>query len=593
ANTAYSLTYKEYSAGTGIQIDANASSYQVQPGELINLTVTCSNVDTWVEYEQADGSNPPEAVVKSSGSSKDMLKLPWWSCSDGRFDCPQGDDIYWQAPDEPGTYKITVEVENKDENQFADEKGVREIEIEVLGEGGESSGRQDSLSKDAQQGNESAAANQDAMAGGGQEKDARLASADLNTLLNDLPPIVPLSDKFNTQMMSDLSYDNSPPFNESASRKGDEVKVTETKTETDTGTMWSKVIDYASEAFDLAMGYSVYIAEQSIAKIKETVITGKEVYDDVRDYTNHIAEQAISKVVAKSKEVHENVTTGLGDIMYQAEKFGGATEPYPTYQKTSEVTVKIDQDLNCGGIWVEEEKVMGMLDGATLLLKVKQRCGESNKYSASSYEVAVKEGTKGISVSGANTDGTALDELTQALAKEVDCSFTITHSAGSGVPLQAENTTDKVMLISPQSTRQELEQWIDARGLKKENVMVVDVKGDLVYIPQGYIDQEALTKVPYLPTNPINSIISGVGNAVTNTAYRDYSPNPNDKYTYVRIEALDGYDNLGYNSFKIHDEPISKGLSDQKYIVSINGETKSQSVTLEKLYTSLLRGYFK
>ncbi|MBU2221401.1 MAG: hypothetical protein KJ722_02160 [Candidatus Omnitrophica bacterium] len=134
ANTAYSLTYKEYSAGTGIQIDANASSYQVQPGELINLTVKCSNVDTWVEYEQADGSNPPEAVIKSSGSSKDMLKLPWWSCSDGRFDCPQGDDIYWQAPDEPGTYKITVEVENKNENQFADEKGVREIEIEVLGD---------------------------------------------------------------------------------------------------------------------------------------------------------------------------------------------------------------------------------------------------------------------------------------------------------------------------------------------------------------------------------------------------------------------------------------------------------------------------
>ncbi|MFH2145940.1 MAG: hypothetical protein ABII75_07955, partial [Candidatus Omnitrophota bacterium] len=497
--------------------------------------------------EQADGSNPPEAVIKSSGSSKDMLKLPWWSCSDGRFDCPQGDDIYWQAPDEPGTYKITVEVENKNENQFADEKGVREIEIEVLGEGGESSGRQDSLSKDAQQGNENAAANQDAMAGGGQEKDARLASADLNTLLNDLPPIVPLSDKFNTQMMSDLSYDNSPPFNERASRDGDEVKVTETKTETDTGTMWSKVINYTSETFDLAMSYSVYI----------------------------------------TKEAYNNVTTGLGDIIYQASEFGGATEPYPTYQRTSDVTATIDQDFNCAGFWVEGEQFMGMLDCTTLLITAKQRCETSNKYSAPSYEVAVKEGTKAISVSGANTDGAALDKLTQTLAKKVDCSFTITHSAGSGVVLQSKSTTDKVMLISPQSTRQELEQWIDARGLKKENVMVVDVKGDFPYIPEGYIDLEAFTKSPYLPTNLVNGIISGVKNALTNTAYNDYSQNPSDKYTYVRIEAGP---NMGLNTVKNHEVGVRQALGNGKYTVSVNGKTLKDQITLEELYSSLLKG---
>ncbi|MFH1093983.1 MAG: cysteine peptidase family C39 domain-containing protein, partial [Candidatus Omnitrophota bacterium] len=199
------------------------------------------------------------------------------------------------------------------------------------------------------------------------------------------------------------------------------------------------------------------------------------------------------------------------------------------YDKDSN-TVNIDQYLNYLNQSPDSALVTG-IDFATILTYAKKRWGPAQKSAAIKYEEYVKLGVKGIALSGVSDDGNTLHKLVQEIAKGVgdDISFTITHSAGAGVLMNANITTDKVILISPQVSREELEAWIDARGLKKEDVLVVDVKGDLPYAP-GVAD--------YIGAGVKNrgDLAGVISDILSNNAYNDYSSNPNGKYTYVRIE---------------------------------------------------------
>ncbi|MFH1823927.1 MAG: hypothetical protein ABH873_01710, partial [Candidatus Firestonebacteria bacterium] len=66
--------------------------------------------------------------------------------------------------------------------------------------------------------------------------------------------------------------------------------------------------------------------------------------------------------------------------------------------------------------------------------------------------------------------------------------------------------------------------WIDKVGLAPEDVIIVDVKGDLPYA-QGSLGALRIAMEP----------LTGVMELSQDNAYNDYRSNSNNKYTYVRI----------------------------------------------------------
>ncbi|MFH1093847.1 MAG: hypothetical protein V1739_06820, partial [Candidatus Omnitrophota bacterium] len=121
-----------------------------------------------------------------------------------------------------------------------------------------------------------------------------------------------------------------------------------------------------------------------------------------------------------------------------------------------------------------------------------------------------------------------------------------------------------------------------------EDVIIVDVKGDLPYAPD-------------LSSN-IASVVAPGKSIVTladvaskqDNAYNDYSSNPNGKYTYVRIEEsyqMNDYQ-ISINPIDNHFLPVEAALdNDDVFDVTVNGSLRNR-VTLESVYIDLLKGNF-
>ncbi|MFH1282953.1 MAG: hypothetical protein ABII27_04745, partial [bacterium] len=261
------------------------------------------------------------------------------------------------------------------------------------------------------------------------------------------------------------------------------------------------------------------------------------------------------------------------------------------YDKDSN-TVNIDQDLNYFNFKDSDSPLVMGIDLALLGIFAKMRWNSAQADAAKEYVKFIKQGVKGIALAGVSDDGSTLHKLVKELVKEIDDDtiLTVTHSAGAGILLKtgkeifADNKKHKIILISPQVSRAELEAWIDKVGLAPEDVIIVDVKGDLPQAP-GAID--------YIGANAKNNgnLTESINDIASNNAYNDYSSNPNNKYTYVRIEEGG---NLGGIPFVNHSEGINGAfdkegnLSNNKYRVSIDGVTKVEEKTLIEWYKDWL-----
>jgi len=202
------------------------------------------------------------------------------------------------------------------------------------------------------------------------------------------------------------------------------------------------------------------------------------------------------------------------------------------------------------------------------------------------------QNVKGISVAGINDDGSALNILNQSLSSCADTTYTITHSAGINVPVNSGITTEKLIAISPQIRRGDLENWIDTMGMSSDKVLIVDIKGDLPFRPTDVIGlgpTDILNPTNLINPNPANIVSAGLNYAAIENAYYDYSQNPNNKYTYIRIE--DGPD-IGYNPMTNHRIGVDNAIngSTKLYQFSINGTMYPTRKTLKEIYEMFLRG---
>ncbi|MFC1570835.1 cysteine peptidase family C39 domain-containing protein [Candidatus Omnitrophota bacterium] len=277
-------------------------------------------------------------------------------------------------------------------------------------------------------------------------------------------------------------------------------------------------------------------------------------------------------------------------------EFYGLKEPntYVSEVDPTTKTLKIDPDLNYGNIW--EKSVLGFLDSAMLLQTANVRWNEAADDAAlecNNLSGRLLSGEiRGFSISGINTDGVKLDELTQDLASAFLGTYSITHSAGSSGRIRSDVWTDKNIIISPQEKRVDVENWMDQMGYTSDNVLIVDIAGDLPYRPVdvlnvGLEDMMNLTD----PVNLFTQINSGTQNIVdiiNDNAYNDYSQNPNNKYTYVRI--VDGPD-VGSSPLYNHSIGVDGALDpNKKYRVEVNGVVLPDEVTLIEIYEKFLQG---
>jgi len=282
------------------------------------------------------------------------------------------------------------------------------------------------------------------------------------------------------------------------------------------------------------------------------------------------------------------------DPMQKEIEFFGLVDPAPRIETSSIVlkTAYVDQQLN----WLPFYNSVSLtaLDLITALKFGNMRWDAANKRAAPYYENFILQGMKGISLSGINDDGVKLDNLAQMLAPYVSGSFTITHSAGVGVLLNSSLTTDKVMIISPQIPRAELEAWIDKMGLTSDKVIIVDIAGDLPFRPIDLIDLSPSETAGNIAT-PAELVATNIENLINNNAYHDYSQNPNGKYTYVRIERGN---EIGFNPIDNHNAGINGALNTDiqgnyyEYVFSVNGVSQGSS-TLQNVYIKALRGDYR
>ncbi|MDD4202291.1 MAG: interleukin-like EMT inducer domain-containing protein [Candidatus Omnitrophica bacterium] len=271
-------------------------------------------------------------------------------------------------------------------------------------------------------------------------------------------------------------------------------------------------------------------------------------------------------------------------------------DPVATVKETSSSTIMIDQNLNVCNL--SEYLLMTSLDLATFLAISNPKWDLANLFASSDYKNAViSKKYKGISLSGINDNGILLDHLTQELSKYINCSFTITHSAGSGVLIKSDVATDKVIICSPQVRRDELEAWIDKVGLSPEDVIVIDVEGDLPFRPLSLINMDPLDIINHENLiDPTNAGGRAFEDLINDNAYNDYSANPNGKYTYIKIEPGDYISGnpivnhgLSYKAM-LTDNESSLDLNNMKYNISVNGTQSPARVSLAQELIDRING---
>ena len=117
--------------------DSGAPQIKVSPGAKIRFTfATLVDEDKFAEYlqDKEDLSRLPKKI--KDDTEKDLLSLQWTGDGGKFVDERQTRDKSWQAPDEPGTYKISIVVDDLGLVRIPD-KGIRkdptkEIDLFVI-----------------------------------------------------------------------------------------------------------------------------------------------------------------------------------------------------------------------------------------------------------------------------------------------------------------------------------------------------------------------------------------------------------------------------------------------------------------------------
>jgi YD repeat-containing protein len=275
------------------------------------------------------------------------------------------------------------------------------------------------------------------------------------------------------------------------------------------------------------------------------------------------------------------------EFIRERDEFFGLTPPQinTSYDEITH-TAKIDPVLNYWNIW--EEPLWAVVDTITLFQWGNLRWDRMREVALSYYETAVLNhpSMKGTSISGVNTDGAKLDRLTKELTPNSPCTFTITSSFGSEVLSRSNITTEKVIITDTQTKCVNLENWIDDMQLSQDQVLVVDVAGDLPYRPEDLLGLE-ISDIMNLAM-PANILSDNVYDAVTDKAYFNYSQNPNNKYIYMQIISGPGVSLV--NPFSSHGVAVNGALDpNAKYNVSVNGVLWTD-VNLKDMYDKFLRG---
>jgi len=364
------------------------------------------------------------------------------------------------------------------------------------------------------------------------------------------------------------------------------------------GYVTDKAIDLLTTSKDVFLG-KVEVASQAAIygqqKLMESFVElGKNM--GLQAYEFWTNPNTISAIKNTSSSILNEIVGTIDNIdpMQKAIEFFGLVDPAPRIETSSIVlkTAYVDQKLNWSPFY--NSVPLSALDLVTGLKFGNMRWDAANKSAAPYYENFVLQGMNGLSLSGINDNGVNLDRLVQMLVPYISGSFTITHSAGIGVLLNSSLTTDKVMIISPQAPRVDLEAWIDRMGLTPDKVIIVDVAGDLPFRPVDLIDLSP-TEIAQNFTNPAQLVATNAMNLINNNGYHDYSQNPNGKYTYVRIESGQG---IGMNPVANHmigiDGALNKDANGNyyEYYFSVNGVSQGK-MGLQNVYTKLFRGDYQ
>ncbi|MGB3112883.1 MAG: hypothetical protein WBB84_07950 [Candidatus Omnitrophota bacterium] len=130
-------------------------------------------------------------------------------------------------------------------------------------------------------------------------------------------------------------------------------------------------------------------------------------------------------------------------------------------------------------------------------------------------------------------------------------------------------------------------------GLDKEDVLVVDIAGDLPLRPTGLFKVEKSDLLdPINFVNPVKIFIENGFNAGKKNVHSEYSQNPNGKYTYVRV--VDGFNEHERWPWQRHGIGINGALDpNREFVVEINGRKLSDPINLKVLYENFLRGELK
>ena len=105
--------------------ESGAPQIRVGPGAKIKFTLgTLADEDRFAEYlqDKEDISRLPKKVKEEN--EKDLITLQWTSDGGKFIDERQSRDKVWQAPDQPGEYKISIGVEDLGLVRIPD-KGIR------------------------------------------------------------------------------------------------------------------------------------------------------------------------------------------------------------------------------------------------------------------------------------------------------------------------------------------------------------------------------------------------------------------------------------------------------------------------------------
>ncbi|MDD5427844.1 MAG: tetratricopeptide repeat protein [Candidatus Omnitrophica bacterium] len=112
--------------------EAGDPQITVQPGARIRFTMaTLAEEDKFAEYlqDKTDLSRLPKKVKEES--EKDLLLLQWKSDAGKFADERQTRDKVWQAPNEPGAYKVSISVDDLGLVRMPD-KGIRKDSVEEV-----------------------------------------------------------------------------------------------------------------------------------------------------------------------------------------------------------------------------------------------------------------------------------------------------------------------------------------------------------------------------------------------------------------------------------------------------------------------------